>query len=151
MLSICLIHSTQNPNESLHARIWSLCPKSKYNTIQVLQFAIAQSVLWYHKGYHHGGLEENLGIEVTEHLVANRHAKEVERLRVRTPKSRRQLKLPTKGGIPEYSSGAHHYVEEHDNDSDYDITSEDEDEFMEGFKLFDVNNNIEPQPSTSKE
>ena len=123
LLKRCVKKFTQNPNESFHSRIWSMCPKSKHYTPPVLNFAIAQSVLTYHKGYLHGGLEEILCIPVTEDLWYHRKIKEDQRLQPR--KSRRRRKLPLKGKKDNsYSCGAYlnlsnqTYTVESDNESD---------------------------------
>ena len=105
LLKRCEKKFTQNPNESFHSRIWSMCPKSKYYTPPVLNFAIAQSVLTYHKGYLHGGLEEELDIPVTEDLWNHRKVKEDQRLLPRVSRKRRNLPAKHKND-DSYSSGA---------------------------------------------
>ena len=105
LLARCLTHKTQNPNESFHSRMWCLCPKQKYATLPVLRFAIAQAVLWSHKGYYHGGLHKKLGITMTKEIMSLLNEKEWQRLRNRDPKARKKLELPTKGGIPDYKAG----------------------------------------------
>lgn len=50
LLNKCLKVKTQNPNESIHSRIWSLCPKVVSVSKGILDFAVAQSCLIYNKG-----------------------------------------------------------------------------------------------------
>lgn len=62
LLSRCLKGKTQNQNESLHSRIWTLCPKVVSVSKAILDFAVAQSCLIYNNGYEKGSLCKVLGI-----------------------------------------------------------------------------------------
>lgn len=63
LLGRCLKGKTQNPNESLHSRVWKLCPKSKSLGKLTLDFAVAQAVTNYNIGYKAAFLGNELGIE----------------------------------------------------------------------------------------
>ena len=67
LLKRCLLGKTQNPNESLHSRIWKLCPKTKNLGKSICEFAVAQAVLNYNIGYKlgHFGLELEITISDT--------------------------------------------------------------------------------------
>ena len=70
LLGRCLRKATQNANESLHFRIWGLCPKVIYFSRPILEFALNQSMLFYHLGYVNGGhLHEKLGIPITKDML----------------------------------------------------------------------------------
>lgn len=66
MMLKCLRGKTQNPNESLHSRIWRYCPKHKNATANMLQFATCQAVANYNVGYVESNLHQLLGIPYTK-------------------------------------------------------------------------------------
>ena len=64
----CLRGKTQNPNESLHQRIWLYCPKHLTPSKMRLDFAAAQAVAHYNAGYEVSALNEMLGLPYTKLL-----------------------------------------------------------------------------------
>ena len=68
MMMRCLKGFTQNQNESLHARIWRICPKHRNATKRMLDFATATAVSNYNMGYAASYLPTKLGIESNANL-----------------------------------------------------------------------------------
>lgn len=62
----CLAGRTQNPNESLHARIWRISPKHKNGNKPMLDFACAVAVANYNAGYETSCLDTIMGLERTK-------------------------------------------------------------------------------------
>nr|XP_045618088.1 uncharacterized protein LOC123770336 [Procambarus clarkii] len=58
----CLKGKTQNPNESLHHRVWKLSPKDKYVGRVMVDFAMAVTAVNYNAGYMMGSLTNLLGL-----------------------------------------------------------------------------------------
>ena len=91
LLTRCLGHKTQNPNESFHARLWNLCPKHRYFGRDIVEFAMCQTILFYHKGYIKMGggyLHEVFEIKTTKGMLQMRKIKELERTKVYKSKSK---------------------------------------------------------------
>ena len=59
LLKRCEEKLTQNPNESFHSKIWSMCSKDKFFALPQLKFAICQSILTHNLGYEIGNLLSN--------------------------------------------------------------------------------------------
>ena len=108
LLKRCMSKLTQNPNESFHYRVWGYCPKVKALTLPVMEFAIAQSILHYHKGYEHGHLCKQLNIPMTKDMKMIWKMQETGRVRLITrKKARRKRKHLTKRQIDfAYEAGA---------------------------------------------
>ena len=62
LLIKCMRGKTQNTNESLHSRIWRLCPKNKSTRKTYLDFAAAQAISYYNAGHVESNLNDLLGI-----------------------------------------------------------------------------------------
>lgn len=103
LLRRCLQGKTQNPNESIHSRIWTLCPKIKSLGKVTLDFAVAQSVLNYNIGYKTAYLGKELGI-INASVLQWLEMRDIERERVRPSKPRKKRKQ--QDPEPQYSSGA---------------------------------------------
>lgn len=65
----CLRGKTQNPNESLHSRIWIHCPKHLTPSKMRFDFAAAVAVSHYNVGYENSNLHKRLGLPYTEILA----------------------------------------------------------------------------------
>nr|XP_053646630.1 uncharacterized protein LOC128698440 [Cherax quadricarinatus] len=59
----CLKVRGQNPNESLHQRISSYCPKTKYKFKRDLDFAAAHAISEYNSGYENTCLDTSFGLK----------------------------------------------------------------------------------------
>ncbi|KAK3883338.1 hypothetical protein Pcinc_012374 [Petrolisthes cinctipes] len=68
MMMKCMREKTQNPNESLHSRIWKYYPKHKNATKQILDFAVATATAVYNTGYVASNINKLLGIPYSKHL-----------------------------------------------------------------------------------
>lgn len=101
LLKRCLQGKTQNPNESLHSRIWNICPKVKSFGKQSLEFAVAQAVINYNIGYVEGYLGKELGIE---NYKIKKHLAELDKTREQVVKHKppKRRKLMTD---PSYAPG----------------------------------------------
>ena len=111
LLERCMRKLTQNQNESFHYRIWGYCPKVKYFSRPVMEFAMAQSILQYHKGYLKGYLVKELKIPTTRDMEMVWEGQERERIRLRAKQNNahKKRKLPTKGGSAAYEAGGFGY------------------------------------------
>ena len=69
MMERCLKGMTQNRNESLHSRIWKMCPKHKNTSRMYVEFATATAVGHYNCGYERSNLCDVLGIEVPSEFM----------------------------------------------------------------------------------
>ncbi|XP_068214089.1 uncharacterized protein [Palaemon carinicauda] len=80
LMKKCLKGLTQNSNESLHHRIWNLCPKHQRANKRMVDFAVATAIARYNIGYlaSSSSLFECLGIEVT--TAVSKHLKQLDRL-----------------------------------------------------------------------
>lgn len=65
MMKKCLRGFTQNPNESLHSRIWLYCPKHLATTKRKVDFAAAQAASEYNAGYMDANIYTSMGVPVT--------------------------------------------------------------------------------------
>nr|XP_053641077.1 uncharacterized protein LOC128694796 [Cherax quadricarinatus] len=61
MMQRCLKGRTQNPNESLHQRIWSYCSKALFRTKWQADFSVSHAVAEYNSGYVRSCLDIPLG------------------------------------------------------------------------------------------
>ena len=109
LLERCMRKLTQNPNESFHFRMWGYCPKVIPLTLPIMEFAIAQSVLQYHKGYIKGHIHEALKIPLTEDMLFIWKEQEKQRVRIKgAKKARKKRKFPVRKDnmMFEYEAGA---------------------------------------------
>ncbi|XP_045594769.2 uncharacterized protein [Procambarus clarkii] len=53
---------TQNPNESLHQRVWTMAPKDRFVGRTMVDFAMAVTATNYNSGYSRGSLTSLIGI-----------------------------------------------------------------------------------------
>lgn len=105
LLGRCLKGKTQNPNESLHSRVWRLCPKSKNLGKVTLEFAVAQAVINYNIGYKAGYLGNELGI-VTTRLLQVLEKMDRDREVALQSKPRKKRKMPEFEAEPSYAPGS---------------------------------------------
>ncbi|KAK8720399.1 hypothetical protein OTU49_013348 [Cherax quadricarinatus] len=61
MMKRCIQGRTQNPNESLHQRIWSYCNKALYKNKWQVDFAVSHAIADYNVGYERSCLDIRLG------------------------------------------------------------------------------------------
>ena len=90
LLSKCIGHNTQNPNESFHSKIWKLCHKHKYAGSRILQFAMCQSILYHHLGYKDGNILNHFEIEITKEMETFWKIQEASRTKVVPPKPKKR-------------------------------------------------------------
>ncbi|XP_069956744.1 uncharacterized protein [Cherax quadricarinatus] len=97
MMQRCVKGRTQNPNESLHQRIWSYCNKAKYQTKRHADFAVSHAVADYNTGYVRSCLDIALGygrsaVTQAQLELMEKHMKEK---RKRSGKKRKRELRPT--------------------------------------------------------
>ena len=102
LLGRCLQGKTQNPNESLHSRVWKLCPKIKSLGKVTVDFSVAQAVISYIIGYKAGYLGKELGI-TSDRIVNLLDKMDKTREAVRVSKPRKKRKTAEVG--QQYSLG----------------------------------------------
>ena len=66
---IKLREKTQNPNESLHSRVWLRCPKHLNASEMRLDFAAAIAITINNSGYEEGNLHTKLGLPFPDNLA----------------------------------------------------------------------------------
>lgn len=86
LLQRCLQKRTQNPNESLHSKLWLKCPNMKNSQLSRVRFAATDTVLRHNFGDARGTLLVRLGL-ATEAIQENLAAKDAA-----TPSSTHQPK-----------------------------------------------------------
>ena len=69
MMERCLKGMTQNRNESLHSRIWKLCPKHKNKSRLYIEFTTATTVGHYNAGYESSNLCDVFGMETSSEFI----------------------------------------------------------------------------------
>lgn len=91
LLKRCLRGATQNPNESLHSKVWNKCPKIKfYGRLRVL-FLVQYTSLAHNFGYEDGNIILHM-FGSQERLQESLHWQDLERARHATPKSKKKRK-----------------------------------------------------------
>ena len=94
LLSRCLRNTTQNRNESLHARVWAKCPKTGFVGMQRVLFATCLAVSEFNSGALTTveQLYSEMGMPTGTHLIASGEKADSKRLK----KSLRQAESRTK-------------------------------------------------------
>lgn len=104
MMTRCLRGKTQNPNESLHHRIWRYCPKHKNATKEMLDFATAQAVSNFNGGYLSSDLCSKLGVAFTD---KNYKYLTKENTKMDRPIKKKIRSKQLQKDLEAYASGAH--------------------------------------------
>lgn len=65
LLERCLLGRTQNPNESLHSKLWAKCSKTKFVGFDKVLFAAHVTTLQHNLGYEEGSLSKLIGLHGT--------------------------------------------------------------------------------------
>ncbi|XP_069191399.1 uncharacterized protein [Procambarus clarkii] len=101
----CLKGKTQNPNESLHHRLWKLAPKDKFVGRVMVDFAMAITAVNYNVGYVAGSLTSLIGLPQSDlrDWYFERKNKEMQIPTKRTTKPRQA----PEGADPGYGAGAY--------------------------------------------
>nr|XP_053633108.1 uncharacterized protein LOC128689062 [Cherax quadricarinatus] len=103
MMQRCVKGRTQNPNESLHQRIWSYCSKALFRTKRQADFAVSHAVADYNSGYVRSCLDIPLGYGRSK--VTQKHLeymdKNMQKIRARKRKKRKR------GQDTSYEPGGH--------------------------------------------
>lgn len=103
LLERCLKGRTQNPNESLHSKLWAKCSKSKFSGYDKDLFAAQLTVLQHNFGFEEGSPLPILGIpSSTETKKVEEH---LEKRRSTTPKQLKKKRRTAKKGEEDYCSG----------------------------------------------
>ncbi|KAK3878986.1 hypothetical protein Pcinc_016430 [Petrolisthes cinctipes] len=61
LLVKCLMGKNQNPNESLHSKIWSTLLKTKFYVLETVQFSSTLTILQHNFGYQRVNIMKELG------------------------------------------------------------------------------------------
>lgn len=93
LLKKCLHGKTQNPNESLHQRVWNLCPKVKSLGKVTLDFAVAKSSLVFNTGYVKGYINKDLGLNINVRMVSILKDWDAGREKAKTVQRRKKRKI----------------------------------------------------------
>lgn len=110
LLQKCLSGKTQNPNESIHQKVWNKLPKIKHHGLKSAEYSAAQTVVEHNLGYEyamkHGRLE--FGIETPSSVASGSRQRDTERIRhsvTPKPKKKRYANAPQRD--EEYGAGEH--------------------------------------------
>lgn len=97
LLGRCLRGYTQNPNESLHSKVWQKCPKIKFAGYFKVNFITQVATLEHNVGYEKSSLFIKMfGTNPNIEKGLKRKAMEMERHQ--TPKGKKRQKTNTKQG-----------------------------------------------------
>ncbi|KAK8731958.1 hypothetical protein OTU49_007358, partial [Cherax quadricarinatus] len=90
MMERCIQGRTQNPNESLHQRIWSYCNKALYRNKWQVDFAVSHAIAEYNVGYERSCLDIQLGYGRS--LLNQKRLKDMDRImqRLKAPRSKKR-------------------------------------------------------------
>lgn len=109
LLRKCLSGRTQNPNESIHGKIWSKLQKTKHYGLRTVQYIAAMTVSEHNLGYESTNLISRLGfrsrtqraIMVDKHRDSNRLRHSI------TPKSKKKKYAHVPQPDEDYGAGQH--------------------------------------------
>jgi DNA-binding MarR family transcriptional regulator len=109
LLSKCIAGKTQNPNESLHGKLWNKLNKVKHHGLKTIQYVTAQTAVEHNMGYDCAEPEELLGLKMpTPNADRIRRAKELERIRHSiTPKRKKKKYANVPEPDADYGPGQH--------------------------------------------
>ena len=103
MMERCMKGMTQNRNESLHSRVWKICPKHKNVSKLFVDFASATAVMHYNVGYEMSNLCDIFGMESPSGLVRYLKKKDINMCApIKVKMRRRKLRKD----IEHYAAGA---------------------------------------------
>lgn len=103
LLQRCLMGRTQNPNESLHSKLWQKCQKIKFAGYYRVNYACQVTTLEHNFGYLHGDSTRLwFGSHDTMDKMLDIRDKERRRSQSKTPRKRRKTEPVSK----EYQPGA---------------------------------------------
>ena len=105
LLARCLRGWTQNPNESLHSKLWQKCPKIKFFGLFRVIFAVQVTVLDHNFGYDKCNLLEHLF--GTNKFVQKGQAGRERRRRMIAETPKRTNKKRKLGKSAEYKTGTY--------------------------------------------
>lgn len=74
LLSRCLKVWTQNPNESLHSKLWIKCSKSKFDGLYRVCFVSQVTALDHNFGYKNASLLQHLRLEISNFTTCGRNS-----------------------------------------------------------------------------
>ncbi|KAK3889773.1 hypothetical protein Pcinc_006334 [Petrolisthes cinctipes] len=107
LLHKCMASRTQNPNESLHSKLWNCLPKIKFFCLRTCQYSVTNTVLQHNYGYSTASMISDLGLqEGSHHTTKFFEEKDKKRKREasRTPRKKIRVK---EDQDPSYASGAY--------------------------------------------
>lgn len=102
LLHKCLKGRTQNPNESLHSKVWRKCTKCRWAGPMRVKFVAQATILDHNFGYEKTSLLTHMGFGASAPTLASLQIQEKQR---RTPTSSKKKKKTTKK-TADYSPGA---------------------------------------------
>ena len=101
LLEKCLSGKTQNPNESLHAKVWNKLPKTRSYQLLTVQQSVCLSALQHNFGYYDGCPLSKFGFgEVNPSTTKYLKHQDKERLRHSIGVSRRRSKRKSDESTP---------------------------------------------------
>ncbi|XP_050709396.1 uncharacterized protein LOC126994185 [Eriocheir sinensis] len=94
LLQKCLSGRTQNPNESLHSKVWRKASKDKNAGLHRIRF-VTQVTIWEHNfGYQSYNLLQKLGLEISRTTRVVQEALDKQRKRHQTPRGKKRAPAP---------------------------------------------------------
>ncbi len=93
LLQKCLSGRIQNPNESLHSKVWRKVSKDKYAGLHRTCF-VSQMTIWEHNfGYSESNLLQCIGFGVSSPITKAQERRDKERKRHQTPRHKKKTKV----------------------------------------------------------
>lgn len=103
LLQRCLKQHTQNPNESLHSKLWMKCQKVKFSQLPRVAFAASATVLEHNFGSAEGSVVVRMGMVSQETLAG---LKKKDTAPPTTPKAKRGRTADDAGPSVAYALGS---------------------------------------------
>jgi hypothetical protein len=110
LLRKCLSGRTQNPNESIHGKVWSKLHKTKHYGRKIVEHVAAQTVIEHNLGYQNACVAGDLGFAMESGSTSNSQFRDKDRLRhslTPTVKKKKKYVRPTGDDDADYGAGQH--------------------------------------------
>lgn len=109
LLHKCIQGLTQNPNESLHSKVWHSLSKTKFFGLNTIKYSVTHTVHCHNFGYESASISEKLGFGSMPVFSAKAlRSKDVQRKRsALSPKGSRVKRHRKSRSDPSYEAGGY--------------------------------------------
>lgn len=106
LLNRCLLGRTQNPNESLHSKVWHNLRKTKFYRYKTVRLSVTLTISQHNLGYEEAALATELGFgRLSKCSQKIQRKRDSERVKSSTPKGKRK-RQKTASDDKDYGAGA---------------------------------------------